>query len=304
MKKYLLVIIVIIMAFGGVLFFNKNSQSPTKNNKLQVTASFYPVYYFSSEIGGDRADVKNITPAGSEPHDFEPSAQDVARIENGDMLVLNGAVEAWGDRMQTNLKGKKVKVIVVSEGLLTKELVENEEKMRDPHIWLDPQLAKEEVQRITEGYVEVDPTNAAYYQDNQRRLAQKLDDLDAKYKAGLSNCKQKDIITSHAAFGYLGERYGLGQVAIAGLSPDSEPSSKKLADVVDFAKQHAVKYIFFESLVSPKLSETIAHELGAKTLVLDPIEGISDDDRKQGKNYFTMMENNLKNLQLALECSN
>ncbi len=134
-------------------------------------------------------------------------------------------------------------------------------------------------------------------------LNQKLDQLDKTYAEGLKTCKQKDIITSHAAFGYLATRYGLNQVAISGISPDEEPSSQQLAEVAKFAKENDVKYIFFESLVSPKLSETIAHEIGAKTLVLDPLEGISDDDIKQGKNYFTVMENNLKNLQKALQCS-
>lgn len=295
------------LALIAIIFFPKiglfKNNSGLNNGKLQITTSFYPLYYFATQIGGDKAEVKNITPFGSEPHDYDPSTQDIARIENGDMLILNGGVEAWGDKIRNNLKGTKVKIVIAGEGLLTKTLTEDGEKMKDPHVWLDPKLAKKEVQRITKGYVEIDPTNASYYQDNEKKLDAKFNDLDNKYKKGLANCQSKDIVTSHEAFAYLAEAYGLNEVAISGLSPDAEPSAQQLADVAKFAKEHNVKYIFFETLVSPKLSETIANEVGAKTATLDPIEGLSDDDIKQGKNYFTVMESNLKNLQTALQCN-
>jgi len=298
------ILLIAILSYILNIGIFKHSTGITENNKkLQVSASFYPLYFFSSQIGGDKASVQNITPAGSEPHDYEPTAQDVARIENGNMLVLNGGVEAWGDKIKDNLKGKNVKIIVAGEGLLTKDLTENGEQMRDPHVWLNPQLAKKEAEKITEGYITIDPANTNYYKDNEKQLDNKLIQLDAEYKKGLANCQSKDIITSHTAFAYLADAYGLRQVSISGISPDEEPSPQQLADVADFAKKNSVKYIFFETLVSPKLSETIANEVGAKTLVLDPLEGISDEDRMQGKNYFTVMEENLKNLQTALECN-
>lgn len=303
MNKLLLIILGILLLLGGFLFVNTTSQTNTNmNGKLSVTTSFYPLYFFSSQIGGDKADVQNITPAGSEPHDYEPTAKDMARIEHANLLVLNGNVESWGDKIKNNLQGKATTVIVAGEGLFTKTLTEEGETMRDPHVWLNPILAKKEVEKITKGYTTTDPLNKAYYEANEKQLTTKLDKLDAKYQAGLQNCQTRDIITSHEAFAYLAEQYGLNQVAIAGLSPDEEPSSKQLAEVADFAKQNNTHYIFFETLVSPKLAETIAQEIGAQTLVLDPIEGLSDDDIKQGKNYFTVMEDNLKNLQTALQC--
>ncbi len=307
MKQYipvgvLIIFLVIIVAvFAPMIHQSKPSNQPT-NKKVQVSTSFYPLYYFASQIAGDKADIKNITPSGSEPHDYDPSTQDIAHIESGNMLILNGGVEAWGGKIQDNLKGTKVTIVTAGEGLLTKQLTENGQTAQDPHVWLDPILAKQEVAKITQGFQSVDPSNSSYYADNEKKLDSKLDQLDQDYKQGLANCTQKDIITSHAAFGYLGARYGLNQVAIAGLSPDAEPSSQQLADVVNFAKAHNVKYIFFESLVSPKLSDTIATEVGAKTMVLDPIEGISDDDIKSGKDYYTVMQDNLKNLRIALEC--
>ncbi len=304
-KKIIFSIIAAVLVVGLFAVFSQKKSVPSTSSsgKIQVSASFYPMYFFTSQIGGKKADVTNITPAGVEPHAVEPSAQDIAGIEHGDMLVLNGGVEAWGEKIQETLRGKKVKVVIAGKGLLTKEIEEEGKKQLDPHVWLDPILAKKEVRAIAQGYVDVDPPNKTYYEKNEKMLDEKLDQLDTAYKNGLQNCKQRDIITSHAAFGYLAARYGLHQVPIAGLSPEAEPSSQQLAEIATFAKEHHVKYIFFESLVSPKLAETIANEVGAKTLVLDPIEGISDDDMKQGKNYFIVMEKNLKNLQIALECN-
>jgi len=270
---------------------------------LQVTASFYPMYYFSSIIGGDKATVQNVTPAGAEPHDYDPSTRDIANIQNSKLLVLNGgSLEAWGNKIKDNLQGTNTVIVTAGQGLTTRTVEEEGKTGTDPHVWLDPLLAKQEVARINEGFDKADPANSGYYDANAKNLAVELDQLDGEYKLGLQSCQQKNIITSHAAFGYLGAQYGLTQVPISGLSPDAEPSNQQLAEVTDFAKQHKVKYIFFESLVSPKLSDTIANEVGAKTLVLDPIEGLSNDDIHAGKNYFTVMQQNLKNLQLALQC--
>jgi zinc transport system substrate-binding protein len=134
-------------------------------------------------------------------------------------------------------------------------------------------------------------------------LESDLDQLNAEYKAGLSSCQKKDFVTSHAAFGYLAATYGINQIAISGVSPDEEPSSQKLAEVANLVKQKDIKIIFFESLVSPKLSETIASETGAKTMVLDPIEGITSNDLKVGHTYLTVMRDNLAALQDALQCN-
>lgn len=293
-KWFYLISAVILITLISLLIVQKNAKINTiKGGKLSITASFYPMYFFASEIGSEKAEVKNLTPLGVEPHDYDPSPGDIARIEDGDMLVLNGVAEAWADKVKDNLKGKNVKIVIAGEGLFTK---------KDPHVWLNPLLAKKQVGLITRGYISIDPLNKNYYLDNQKKLNDKLDKLDREYKQGLQNCQSTDFITSHAAFSYLAEAYSLNQVPISGLSPDHEPSARELAEIAKFAREHDIKYIFFESLVSPKLSETIAQEIGAKTLVLDPIEGISDDDMKQGKNYLAVMENNLKNLQTALGC--
>lgn len=301
------------IAAGGVVVMiagwlctrtNKIAPQPTSSatSNVQVTVSFYPLYFFTQSIGGQYVQVETITPPGSEPHDYEPSAHDIARIEKSRVLVLNGGVESWGDRIQTNLKGTDVNVVIAGQGLFLQRMNENGGNIPDPHVWLDPMLAKQEAHRVGEAIISADPGHALYYQQNEQELDAELDALDEAYRNGLSNCARKDIITSHAAFGYMAGSYGLRQVAIAGLSPDEEPSAQQLAKVADFAKENNVKFIFFESMASPKLAQTIADEVNAQALALDPLEGLSNDNIQAGKNYFTVMRDNLKNLRTALEC--
>ncbi len=303
-KKYLLGLVMGVVFIGILTLIINSAQKPTaQSNKLQVTTSFYPLYFFSSQIGGDKANVVNITPAGAEPHDYEPTALDIAQIDNSKLLVLNGGgLEAWGDNIQKNIDPQKTTVVIAGQNLTNQKVLENGNNVIDPHVWLSPQLAKEMVDKIAGSFVQVDPVNTEFYKTNTNTLKTKLDNLDKEYKQGLSSCSEKNIITSHAAFGYLSSSYGLNQVSITGLSPDAEPSPAQLADIVKFAKANNVKYIFFESLVSPKLADTIATEVGAKTLVLNPIEGLSNDEIAQGNNYLTEMQNNLTNLRIALQC--
>lgn len=299
-KIFFFSFIFLIIIFGIILIVNK-STNKTDLTKIQVSTSFYPLYYFASQIGGDKTQVTNITPAGAEPHDYEPTPADLAKIETSKMLILNGGVESWGQKLQEELKGK-ILVVVAAKGLLTKNLIESGVTAIDPHVWLSPNLAEIEAQNILAGFIQIDPNNKSYYEENEKNLENKLTAVDNQYKDGLKNCQQKNIVTSHAAFAYLSQQYGLNQVAVAGLSPDAEPSSTQIANVADFAKRNNIKYIFFESLISPKLSDTIASEIGAKTLVLDPLEGIPQDKINKGEDYFTIMEKNLTNLKLALTC--
>lgn len=278
--------------------------TPVKTEKIKAVTSFYPLYYFATQIAGDKADVTNITPAGAEPHDYEPTARQVAEIEDSDLLILNGGnLELWNESIQENISGKKTILVTAGEGLTTEEVVKEGQKVINPHLWLSPPLAKQMVDRILQGFIKADLANADYYINNSVTLKAELDKLDSEYQSGLSSCKSRDIITSHAAFGYLATTYNLNQVSITGISPDAEPSPKELADVAKFAKQNKVEYIFFESLISPKLSETIASEIGAKTMVLNPLEGLTTDEVSQGKNYLTEMRSNLNNLKIALRCT-
>lgn len=272
-----------------------SAAAPVEDDKIKVVTSFYPLYFFASEIGGDLAQVSNITPAGAEPHDYEPTAQDVAFIQNSKLLILNGGgFEPWGEELKENTELSETLIIGAGEDLISQN---------DPHVWLSLPLATQMVDRIAEGFSKIDSENQFYYQSNADDLKKNLQELDSRFRNELANCGQKSIVTSHAAFSYLAAAYGLQQMAISGLSPDAEPSAKQLAETVEFAKTNGVKYIFFESLVSPKLAETIANEVGAQTLVLNPIEGLSEGDLAAGKNYLTEMGANLDNLKIALECT-
>lgn len=290
---------VILMVFYGINSNTKPSHVQilplADKGKVMVTASFYPIYFFSSEIGGERAVVWDITPAGSQPHEYEPTARDIARITESKMFVLNGGmIDAWGDKIKDEMKGNDVMVVNAGAGLT---------KSPDPHYWLDPVMAKEIAVNIEKGFAQIDEKDAAYFQKNLRKLEDKLDRLDTEYREGLSKCKRSDFITSHTAFAYLAARYGLNQIAISGISPDEEPSARKLAEIADLVRKENIGVIFFESLVSPRLSETIANETGAETLVLDPIEGISESSINAGKDYFSVMRQNLINLKKALQCT-
>ncbi|MDE1970601.1 MAG: zinc ABC transporter substrate-binding protein [Patescibacteria group bacterium] len=296
-----------VLLLGGVFWLIAQHIDVTSTHeqggKVEVSTSFYPLAFFAQEIGGTYADVFNITPAGAEPHDYEPTAQDMARIERSALVVLNGGgLEAWSQNVQDNAS-KNTFVVVAGEGLTDQMLEENGHHETDPHVWLSPPLAVQMVQKISEGFIRVDPSHAEAYQKNTTALIVRLHMLDQAYHEGLAHCANQDIITSHAAFGYLARTYGLTQVPIAGLSPDAEPSANTLVQIASFAKQHNVHYIFFESLVSPKLANTLAQEVGATTLELNPLEGLTKEELQRGDNYFTIMERNLAQLQKALLCT-
>jgi zinc transport system substrate-binding protein len=288
----------IVFFFVFVIVGQQNmSMKKAGEKNLRVTASFYPLAFLAEEIGGDKVSVTNLTPAGAEPHDFEPSARDMAEMERSRVIIVNGlGLEPWIENAQKNIDPKKTNLLIVGEG-------RDISRKGDPHIWLAGGIMYGMAKQIALAFSEADAANGAEYFSNLAEFGDKINALGADYRAGLTECGQKSFVTSHNAFGYLADNYGLEQIPIAGLSPDAEPSPKQLADIATFAKKNNVKYIFFESLASPKLSETIASEIGAKTLVLNPLEGLTEKERLAGKNYFSIMRENLANLEIALSCA-
>lgn len=282
-------------------------EDTSSGKSISVATSFYPVNFLTKAIGGNLADVVNITPAGAEPHDYEPSVQDRIQIENSNMFVMNGGVEVWGEKLLTELKQKGIVTVVAGKDAISRNLegTENQEGMfawKDPHVWLSPKHAKIMAKNILDGYLQADVKNSEAYKKNASDLLQKLDTLDQEYTKALANCKRKDIVTSHAAFGYLSADYGLNQIALAGISPEVEPSAESMAKVVNIVRAKHIPVIFSETLVSPKLSETVARETGAKTLILNPLEGLTSDEISAGDDYFSVMRANLTMLTEALEC--
>jgi zinc transport system substrate-binding protein len=279
MKRILITILV--LSLTGCLSVKEDKAIVEKAKPMDVSASFYPLAYVSQRIGGKLVKITQITPGGVEPHDYEPTPQDLAVISNSKVFIKNGyGIDTWAD----NLAGVKAP------------------GNSDPHFWLDPVLFQSEVEVVRDAFVQADPVNTAKYMLNAAGLLNDLKGLDQEFKNGLKECQGKKIITSHDAFGQLANRYGLENLSIAGVSPEEEPSPKRLAELSDLAKKNNIKYIFFETLVSPKLAETLANEIGAKTLVLNPVEGVTQEESLKGKDYLVLMQENLYNLRTALQC--
>ena len=278
------------------------AQSAPSAGGLRVVATIYPLKYFAAQVGGEQAQVTGLVPGGVEPHDWEPAPRDLATVEKAGVFIFNGAgFEPWVDRMLDTLKPERTIVVNATEGL---SLLASGETAsgRDPHVWLDPLRAQQQASIIRDALVRADPKHEDLYRANAQKLAQRLDELHRHLEAGLSQCQRRDIIVAHDAFRYLGDRYNVRVHPIAGVSPDVEPSPSQLAALVKEARAQGATYIFFETLVNPALARTIAQEVGAETLVLNPLEGLTKEQAAAGEDYFTIMEQNLKNLQKALGC--
>lgn len=277
---------------------------------LSVVASFYPIQYFAKRVGGDLVSVYNPVPPGAEPHDLELSPRSIAQIQKADVfLYLGQGFQPAIDRALDTIKGAHMVAKDVSDGVPRIPASAEDGISRsarasapDPHIWLDPVYAQTMVGNIAQAFSQADPAHKTEYMADAAKAQVELSALNDEYKATLSNCKRNEIITSHAAFAYLARRYGLKQVPIAGLSPEAEPNPARLQEIIQFARQHDAKYIFFETLVDPRVAQLVAREIGAQTLVLNPIEALTADQIKAGQNYMSLMREDLTNLKLALGC--
>lgn len=255
-----------------------------------VVAAFYPLAYAAQQIGGPAYDVVNLTPPGAEPHDLELTPRAVGRIESANVvLYLSHGFQPAVSKAVDQASGTTVDVL---SGLTLNSAAGQEEGLTaDPHVWLDPVLFAQVAKHIGRA-LHRSPT----------MLDARLSRLDQEFRRGLQHCARKEIVTSHAAFGYLAQRYGLKQVPITGLTPESEPSPQQLTRVIKLVKRTHATTVFFETLLSPRLADTVAREVGARTAVLDPIEGLTPSEQKRGDNYFTLMRRNLANLRKALAC--
>ncbi|WP_420033579.1 metal ABC transporter substrate-binding protein [Streptomyces sp. cg28] len=295
----------VLSACGSSAADGKNS-----DGKLDVVASFYPMQYLAEQIGGDHVAVTNLTEPGKEPHDLEVSAQQRGQLEEADVAVyLKGLQPSVDEAISQSGIGTKVDAASLTDlekhgsevGGHADEHDDHEhgsEEGTDPHIWLDPVKYAEVAEGVGKALEKADPDHAAEYKKNTADLVGKLDGLNKKYAAGLKDTDTKVFITTHAAFGYLAERYGLTEEAISGLDPESEPSAARVKELQKMAKADGVSTVFYETLVSDRTAKTLAGDTGLKTAVLDPIEGITK--KSQGDDYIAVMESNLAALQKAL----
>jgi len=281
--KFILILILALTVPGlAVGCGGSDGHSSTRET---VVASFYPLAFAAEQVGGEAVSVENLTPPGAEPHDLEVSPSDVSEIKSADLVLLLG--HGFQPQLE-DAAGSGPEVVALLD---TPALDLHPDG--DPHVWLDPIRYMKIVDRI--GVV---LRRAAAVS----RLLARLRKLDKDYRRGLADCARRDIVTSHEAFAYLAERYGLNQIAVTGLNPEAEPTPQALQQTVDVVRASDATIVYFERLVSPRLAETVARETGTKTAVLDPIEGLTDTERKQGANYFTLMRANLRALQAGLGC--
>ena len=289
------------------------ADTATDDGRLRVLTSFYPMYDFACKIGGDCIDVTNMVPSGTEPHDWEPSTNDLKNLEKADVFIYNGAdMEPWADDLLVS-RSDTLHVVEASENVELRTTDGEHEHAHehegadhhhgdfDPHVWLDPENAKIEMEAIRDALCAADPENSTVFQSNYEKYAAELDALDAEFREKLAPLPNRTIVVAHEAFGYLCDAYGLTQVGIEGLSPDSEPDPGRMAEVIDFVREHSISTIFFEELVSPKVAEAIASETGAQAKMLSPLEGLSDEQAAAGADYFSVMHDNLAALIEALK---
>lgn len=330
----LLTVLLVLSACG------KSTGGGIVEGKVNVITSFYPIYEFAKEIGGEEANVINLLPTGVEPHDWTPRSQDILNTSKAQLFLYNGAgLEGWVPNFLKGLSADAtVKAVEVSQGIKLIEATgddghghghahdheedgaENEHNHADedhdanhesegetdshavdPHTWVSPKSAMIMAENIKNSYIEADPAHQKLYESRYEELVSKLQALDGKFTEQLASLPKKEIVVSHQAFGYLCRDYGLTQHAIMGLSPEAEPRAQDLIALAKMVKEEDIRYIFFEELVSDKLAKTLAAEAGVETLVLNPVEGLTKNQEQAGDNYFTLMEKNLQNLMLALQ---
>ncbi len=311
MKKLLSPLIIFLLMVSGCsnAASTKSEKTSEGSKKLQIVTTFYPMYYFAQKVAGSSANVELLIPNGVEPHDWEPTANDMAKIQDSDLFIYNSRYfETWTEKVFKSINDPNLKVIEASNGIKLMDALDSEEEdnhehtsSKDPHVWLSPVLAQKEVDNIAKALEQADPKNKDKFQKNAAALNSELADLDSLYKETIDKAKKKEFVTQHAAFGYLAKQYGLTQIPIAGLSPDVEPTLGKLAELTDLTKKKNVKIIYFEELTSSKVADTLAKEIGAKTEVLNPLEGLTKKEQEKGLDYIDVMKNNLESLKLSLQ---
>ncbi|MGG0027083.1 zinc ABC transporter substrate-binding protein [Bacillus safensis subsp. osmophilus] len=318
MKKIFFILTAALFAIGLAACSSNAGTNASKgkaDGKLTIYTTIFPIQDFTEKIGGSHVHAQSVYPANADAHSFEPSSKMMVEMAEGDAFIYSGTgAEAFADKTAATLKNQGVKTVKAAEGiklLSTKEEHSHEEGEdhdhdehdhgdKDPHAWLDPVYAQQMAKNIKDTLVSLDPDHKDDYTKNYENLKKDLQSLDQEFKTTLSKAKHKEILVSHAAYGYWEKRYGIEQISVLGLSASEEPSQKQLENIVQKAEKHHIQYVIFENNVSSKVSDTIRSEIGAKSLTLKNLESITEDDAKNGESYVSLMKQNLKTLNTAL----
>jgi zinc transport system substrate-binding protein len=305
MRRWLIPVLAVLAVVAVVTTASRVEPAGASRSKVSVAASFYPVAFAAQKVGGTRVAVANLTPVGAEPHDIELNSEQLDRLLEAKVAFVLGsgfqpAVEKAADQRDgstvellpklVDAKGEKVAKEGQSGGL-------------DPHVWLDPVLMAQLVGAVERGLAAADPKGAASYEKNAQALQDQLSALDTRYRDRLTGCSRDLLVTSHEAFGYLANRYGLRQEGVAGLSPDAEPDPARLGELAQLARDQGVTTVFTEETVSPRIAQTLARDAGGlRTAVLSPLESLTKRERDDKADYFTLMDANLGKIATALGC--
>lgn len=307
MKKNFLIYLLLsffLLTMGGCGNANKEAQQNADGQKLNVVVSFDAIRAITEAVGGDHVNVQNIIPSGSEPHNFEPTAQNLATLQNAKLFIYNGfsLEQSWLDKslstVSDKIDKKELTVVEASKGatpLQLDEKADNGTSLPDPHIWLSIEGGELEAENIKNALIQVDPANKDDYEKNYQNLKNDMDQLKQEYAAKFANSKRKDFVTGHAAFGYLARDFGLQQNSVSDALLSGEPSAKKLKELTDYCKENHVTTIFVEDMVSPKVSETLANEVNAKAVKIYTLEDIPD-----GMDYIAVLKYDLDKIYESL----
>lgn len=316
MKRWWFLLMGALLVLGAA-GCRKEAGTEGRTGKLRVVATIFPVYEFARNVAGDRAEVTMLLPPGVEPHSFEPRPEDIVRVHKADLLVMtNPAMEPWAGGLVQGSGSTTLTVVDASRGARLLKTAgdadhdhdhDGEKGHRhggiDPHLWLDFANARVMVDNIAAALEARDPANREYYRANAAAYGEKLAALDARYRAGLATCAKRTFLHGgHFAFGYLANRYGLTYESAYAASADAEPTPAKLAALVKKIRQEGLKVIYTEELLDPRTAETIARETGAAVLMLNGAHTIGRDDLARGVTFLSLMERNLENLRVGLQC--
>lgn len=277
---------------------NGSNNISNSSHKLIVVSSIFPIDEFVKKVGGDMIESSLIIPAGIEPHDFDPTISQIQTISSADVLVYNGlGIENWLTKIESAHR------IDASNGL-NASYSDKRNMTLDPHVWMDPLLAKKQVENIRDGLILIDPNNKDTYNSNAKSFLADLDELDKTIRTQFESCKKKDFISFHNSFSYFAKRYGLTQHSISESGPEAEVTSARLAEIINVAKNLNLDVIYSEELMDPRYALVIAQEIpNGKVLVLSPIEGLTKNEQNAGIRYIDKMHENIRNLYLGLECN-
>ncbi|UFT99872.1 ZinT/AdcA family metal-binding protein [Radiobacillus kanasensis] len=342
-KKLFGLLILSIMMVGGIAACGNEEKSSgdhsKPSNEIKIFTTVYPIQFFAEQIAGDQASVESILPAGSNPHNYEPTTEEIVKVADSDAFIYIGAgLEPYAKQISDSMESEDVKIVEASSGIELIDHVhshdhgeeathdehdhegeegthdehdhEGEETAedehghhhgdKDPHIWLDPIRSIQLAENIKDTLVELKPDQEEAFNKNFEELKGKLEKLDQEFQEKLESLPENKIIVSHAAYGYWEENYGIEQIAISGLSPTNEPSQKEIKNIIETSEEYGLKYVFFEQNVTPKVAEVVRKEISAETLRIHNLSVLTEEDIENEEDYFTLMEKNLEVLTQAL----